>query len=286
MSNVFIPTNAVRLDTDQSKQQIRLGIQGFPNTGKTWAALTFPNPIVLNLDRGLGAHQGREDVHEIPFYKQEVGGRRDEVKDKLIVWLDTVATKFTNEQTLIIDSCSAIEQAYHAWFRKNEANLALGENGSFNKFIQWSLKESFFGEIFSTLKVLKCDIIFITHEAEMRDKPSTPGQLGQYTGKIRPLMTGKVTDTMCKDFTDWFRMICASKPADFTKLDPIKIQHDWKLSIPEFKAMCDTFPNDTLYYWQTLGDDIFDAKVSSLVDFPKYLPANYSSFKQYMRKNK
>ena len=286
MSNIFIPSNAVRLDTDMSKQQIRLGIQGFPNSGKTWAALTFPNPIVLNLDRGLGAHQGRSDVVEIPFYKQEVGGKREEVKEKLIIWLDNVATKFTNEQTLIIDSCSAIEQGYHAWYRKNEAALAAGEDGKFNKFIQWSLKESFFGEIFSTIKVLKCDVVFITHESEMRDRPSSPGQLGQYSGKIRPLMTGKVTDTMCKDFTDWFRMLSCSKPTDFTKLDPIKTKHDWNMTVAEFKDMCDTYPRDTIYYWQLSGDDIFDAKVSSLVDFPKYLPANYNSFKQYMRKNK
>ena len=62
MAEQYIPKGAVSLNTITVKPQIRLGLQGYSGTGKTWAALTFPNPIVLNLDRGLGAHTGRSDV--------------------------------------------------------------------------------------------------------------------------------------------------------------------------------------------------------------------------------
>jgi hypothetical protein len=282
MSNIYIPPNCTTLDKSTTKSQIRLGIQGYPGSGKTFAALTFPNPIVLNLDRGLGSHTGRADVIEIPLYS----GDKTTIKDRIIQWLDSEAGKLTSEQTLVIDSCTAIETSYHIWFKKNELNLALGRGGRINEFIEWQLKETYFNEIFSTLKTLKCDVVLLTHESEKRDKPTTAGQPGEYTGKIRPVMTGKVADIMNKDFTDWYRQMSAQKPTDYTTIKPESLVIWGMKSVQEFKEMCDTFIGGTIYYWQTQGDNIFDAKASSMVNPPRYVPANFSSITKYQRKNK
>ena len=87
MSNIYIPPSCRTLSEDTAKQQIRLGIQGFPGSGKDWSILGtpdgkqkgFPNPIVLNLDRGLGAHSQCTNIYEVPLYKMF---KRTEQKDE------------------------------------------------------------------------------------------------------------------------------------------------------------------------------------------------------------
>ena len=63
----YIPPHSSPL-ADMSFSQIRLGIQGAPGTGKTYAAVSFPNPIVLDLDNKLGAHKTRKDILVLPFH--------------------------------------------------------------------------------------------------------------------------------------------------------------------------------------------------------------------------
>lgn len=278
--SIYTPPNCFPLSSNKIKQQIRLGIQGFPGSGKTFASLTFPNPIVLNLDRGLAAHQHRDDVLEVALYS----GDKTTIKDRIVAWLDTEAVKLSPEQTLVIDSCTAIESSYHVWFKKNEMNLAISSTGKVNDFIEWQLKEKYFNEIFTTLKTLKCDVVWLTHESEKRDKPTTVGQPGEYTGKIRPVMTGKVADIMNKDFTDWFRQLSAQKPTDFKSVSEEGLKAWGMKTIDEFKSMCDMFPGSVLYYWQTQGDNVFDAKSGSMTNPPKFIPADFSSFSKYMRK--
>jgi hypothetical protein len=281
---IYMPPNCRTLDTVSAKQQVRLGIQGFPGVGKTWAALTFPNPIVLNLDRGLGAHQGRKDVIEIPFYEKAMSGGKTELKDKLLAWIEKEGPKLEAEQTLIIDGLSSIEISYHAWFAVNQ-HLFLTKQGKVDDFAEYQVKKKYLGEIFDlAIKSFRCDIILISHEAERADKPTTIGQPGEYTGKIRPLLTGAYGDTIVKDFTDWFRQHAAEKPRDFAAITPEALAAWGMKTTAEFKAMCDTFPRNTIYYWQCDGDNRFDGKAGSLVGFPKFIPANYQSFQKYMRK--
>lgn len=281
--SIYIPPNCNSLDKIVGRQQIRLGIQGFPGSGKTWAAMTFRNPIVLNLDRGLGAHQGRPDIIEIPFYKPELSGKRGELKDKLVLWLEKEGPKISEEQTLVIDGLSATEVAYHQWFSANESSLAITKEGTYNKFIEWQIKEKYYPELGYLFKSFKCDVILLAHEAERPDKSTTPGQPGSYTGKIRPILTGKAGDQLIRDYTDWFRQSCSDKPTDFSGIKPESLAN-WGMTLDEFKKMCATFTGTTIYFWQTQGDDKFDAKASSLVKSPKFIPANWESFSKYMRK--
>lgn len=284
MSDIYIPPNCRTLADPSAIQQIRVGIQGFPGVGKTWAALTFPNPIVLNLDRGLGAHQGRSDVLEIPFYEAKFSGGKLELKDRLVAWLDREGPKLSNSQTLIFDSLSCLQTSYHLWFDANRMSF-LTKAGKVDEFAEFQVKNKYMGEIFDNLfKSFKCNIVLLCHESERADKPTTVGQPGEYTGKIRPLLTGAYGDTIVKDFTDWFRQHAGEKPKDYSALTPETLAN-WGLKTKEeFRAMCDSFPRNTIYYWETDSNNRSDGKAGSLVGFPKFIPANYQSFSKYMRK--
>lgn len=286
-TDIYVPPNCRTLAADTAKQQVRIGLQGFGGTGKNWSTLGspdkkqvgFPNCIVLNLDRGLGAHQGCEHILEIPFYLESFGGRIPERKDKLTEWLYKEGTKLKPAQTLIVDSLSKLDQLYHAWFKANENAIALGKNGKYNDFAEYQEKNKWFGEIHNIFGSLQCDIILLAHETEKADKPTTIGQPGMYTGKIRPILTGQFGDTIIKEYTDWFRQLCGTK----TQEPKEGTLQAFGMTKQEFMVMQESFVGDTIYYWQTKGDDLFNAKASSLINPPTYIPATFSAFTKYRR---
>jgi hypothetical protein len=278
-TNIYIPPNSLTLDKAPLAQR-RVGIQGFPGTGKTWSALTFPNPIVINIDRGLGAHHGRKDVIELPFYDKEFCKKiypayPDRLKEVVLTWLNTYAHKLTKDQTLIFDGLTAIDSAYHTDWKKYPA-YSKG-SGKVDDWAEWGLKLAYFGELCDVFYSLNCNVVFISHESEKKDKS------GEYTGKIRPLMQGSFVDKIVGKFTDWFRQLSADKPKDWATVNADNIKSNWGMSVSEFKAMCDTYPRNTIYYWQLEGDSSFDGKCSSLVNFPRFIPSNYASFSKYLR---
>lgn len=282
MSDLYIPAGCQYLSDIKEIPQIRLGIQGYGGTGKTWAALTFPNCIVANLDRGLGAHVGRNDIIEIPFYNPDFCKKVDpnytpiRKKDVLLKWLTEHGMKLKPHQTLVWDGNTPTQAAYHVWYEANKMKF-LTRDGKINEFAEWNQKVAYYSELFDILKILPCHVVFICHEVDKKEKT------GGYAGKVRPLLTGQMGDEMTTHFTDWFRQLSGSKPANYDTISEDTLR-TWRLSKSEFKAMCDTFQGETVYYWQTVGDDIFDAKASSLINPPRFIPANYTSYEKYRRK--
>jgi len=277
---MYLPPNCHTLDK-VLEPQVRLGIQGFPGVGKTWAALTFPNPIVFNLDKGLGAHFGNKQIAEIPIYEDDycktiypayknIGDKKSVIE----IWFEKIAPKLEDDQTLIFDGGTGLQRIYHKWW---ESNPVLTKQGKVDDFAEWRLKINFIGSILEVAKTLKCNFVYICHEAEKKDKD------GLYSGKIRPLLTGQFCDEIVSHFTDWFRAHATKKPVDFAQVKNETLKNFGCKSIIEFKSICDDFKNDTVYYWQTESDDICDCKASSLVDFPRYIPANYRAFLKYSK---
>jgi hypothetical protein len=278
---MYIPQGAVSLDKIPSISQIRMGIQGFPGTGKTYGSLTFPNPIVFNLDRGLGAHYGRADVIEVPAWNEEYlktinpkYKAREDLKDTIQIWVEKEAKKLEAEQTLVFDGGTALQSAYNAWISENRP---VTKSGEFDEYAPWRLKIAYFEEIMETFKILKCHVIYLCHESEKADKG------GIYSGKIRPLLTGQFQDQLASHFTDWFRQHSTEKIL-MEKVDE-KILKAWGMTNPkEFISMQNEFPGNTIYFWQTEGDSIFDAKRSSLKPTaPKFIQSNFPSFMKYMK---
>lgn len=276
---MYIPAGCNTLDK-ASDPQIRLGIQGFGGTGKTWSATTFNNLIALNIDRGLGAHRGRNDIVEVPIWDMTYcrtlipSCHPQDIKEVIMKWLDVHGRKLEADQTLLVDGNTGLQNAYHKWYAYNPV---MTKQGKIDDFGEWRLKLVWFGEIFEMFKQLKCHVIYLCHETDKKDKS------GDYTGKIRPLLRGQMGDEIMGHFTDWFRQHSASKPKDFNTVDGAALAKWGMKSVQEFKAMCDTFPRDTIYFWQLESDDYFDGKCSSLINFPRFIPANYESFKKFQR---
>jgi len=250
-------------------QQIRLGLQGYAGTGKTWSATTFPNPVFLNLDRGLGAHTGHEGIIEIPIWAELQ--KREAVER----FLDGEALKLTPHQTLIVDGSTGLQNAFIEWYNRNKVYTKQGKE---DDFAPWRLKVEFFSKLCERFKSLKCHVVYICHETPAKEKDGT------YNGKLRPLMTGQFGDEIIGHFTDWYRCHSSDKPKDVNTVTPDALAKWGYSSIKEFQEMCNSFPRNTLYYWQTESDDFFDGKCSSLINFPRYIPASFTSFQKYMRK--
>jgi len=270
---IYIPPNCQRLSDTIQSPQIRLAIQGFGGTGKTHSALTFPNPIVLNLDRGLGAHAGREDVIEVPFYNGKFCKNQSEIKDKLLQWMETEAKKLTAEQTLVIDSNTQVQNAYHAWYNDNRMNFVT-DKGKEDGFAEWKIKKQYFGELLESLKGLQCNVIYICHETE--------ASIGKHSGKLRPLLTGQFCDELLTYFTDFVRQQVTDKPKDGSVIEPEALRQ-WNMTREQFKDVCSEYPRGSIYYWQLESDSIFDGKCSSLVNYPRFIPANFEYFNKYRR---
>lgn len=282
--NIYIPSHSRTL-AEVYSQQVRLGIQGFPKTGKTYAALTFKNPVVMDLDRGLGAYEGRADIIQVPFYDLDFCRKYDpqyhpsKLKDVLIKWLETEGRKLTDQQTLIIDGNTGLQNAYHRWFKVNEA-MYLTKSGAVNEYSEWTVKRTYFAEFMEALKLLKCDVVYLCHEVDQKDKNGPQGP--SYSGKIRPLLTGSFGDELASYFTDWFRQHAENKPNYnvWTDEDTKK----WGMDKVAHKAWTDKFPRNTMYYWQTESDSIFDGASTTLSGHPRFIPATSETFFKYKKK--
>jgi AAA domain len=286
-TELYKPKGSVFL-SESLDNQVRLGIQGAPFSGKTTAALTFPNPVILTYDRKISAHLHRDDVPLVPFYnpafidtivKRPGTMAPPERKDALIKWLETEGLKLSHEQTLLVDGLTGIEDSFHLWFKYNETELATSKKGEYNKFVQWDLKKAYFTELWNAFKAINCDVVMISHEQDDRNKD------GSYNGKIKPLLTGQAADKMGGNFTDWVRQIVISKPKTSEEIEKVCSKYNTdKATVTEW---CNATPPSygSIHLWQTQGDDIMDGGCSSLINTPKFILATYDTFVKY-KKNK
>lgn len=278
---IYTPPGALTLDKLTEVPQRRIAVQGFGGTGKTFSALTFPNPIVMNFDRGLGAHYGRADVIDVPFYNEafcktvlpSYNPSKGMMTEVILKWMYTYAMRLGPEQTLIVDSNSQIQNAYHRWYEANKMQF-MTDKGKVDGFVEYRQKIVFYTEFLELLKAVPCHVFFIAHETE--------ASTGKHSGKIRPLLSGQLGDELMSYFSDYFRQQAADKP-DVDKMDDASLLN-WGMTKAEMKVVCASFPRKTIYFWQTEGDNNFDGKCSSLVNYPRFLPANFQSFEKYRRK--
>ena len=281
--SVYIPEGGITLDK-MEVPQFRLLLQGPFGEGKTYAAATFPWPIFLSLDRGLGALIGDPNIVEMPFYDvkflKEIckvnwkPGESPNKKDAILSWLQTNARKIPSKRTLILDNLTGMDTAFELEQSKYPFYTSAGKE---DKYVFWRLKNEWFGEIFDILKSLDCHVVVICHEQLERNSQ------GDYTGKNRPLLTGQFADKVGTHVTDLFRQHCGDKKP-IEKIDD-KILSNWGFKTKdEYLEMQKQFVGNSIYFWQTEGDDIFNAKASSLVNAPRFIPANYNSLLKWMRK--
>jgi len=279
-TQLYKPPGSQTLDQITIQPQVRLMLQGMPGSGKTWSSLTFPDPIVINLDRGLGAHTGRTDVTEVPFYNpsfvDSIYPRTHKTappnkRDALLKWLGTEAHKLSAQQTLVLDGSTGIQNAFETEY----ALAPVMSKGVPDNFAPWRLKIEYFGEIMELLKSLQCHVVYIIHETPDRDSK------GELNGLVRPLMSGQFADQLASHFTDSFRCVVHTPPTKETEQKAMEfygitqtVLQDW------YKRM----PKQAWYMWQSISDEKAFCKTSTLIGAPKFIPAVYDMFSVYRRK--
>ncbi len=245
---MYIPKDSRNLK-DQKITKIRLGIQGEPGSGKTTAALTFPNPVVVNFDDGLHGQLGK-DIIEIPFWdhewvvrygfppsKPDKSGHPNR-KGAILKWLKTEGMLLQSDQTLILDSWTSIQDAFD--IEQVLFPRITKETGEVDDRDFWAKKIDFNDELVSYIRGVKCNVVVIFHETHTRD-PKT----GALLRKIEPLMQGSFTKKLKVHFPNFFRQVSESvKSADGKQ---IKTEWYWQIkSSDEFEAKCHYVIPDTL----------------------------------------
>lgn len=229
---------------------VRLLLQGFGGTGKTSAALTFPNPVVLDIDNNLGGHRHRADVTVIPFwdeswateYKKQYKIPALQKHELIFHWIKNEGKKLTEDQTLVGDSWTNLQNWFDTVVGAQKFYTAKGGEDGFQF---WKLKKAFSLQVCEELKTLRCNQVWNCHETVERDDE------GKITGKVKPLMQGAFSDELSTHFTDYYRQLVKEN-------DKKEIQ----------------------YLWQVRGDNKCNCKCTSIKLKPTDItfPANYSSF--------
>lgn len=229
--------------------QIRLALMGQSKTGKTWSALTFPNPVVIDLDNNLSAHTHRTDVQVLPFWdtswikKWYKGIEKYPAAPAILQWLTTEALKLENDQTLFLDSWTTLQDAFDADYEQHPLTTKTGAKDDFGI---WSMKIDYSKEICTLFKSLKCHVVVALHEQDTKDAT------GQYVGKIEPLMQGKFQKMLGLYFTDFFRCITKEKKEDKTDVKKV---------------------TGTEYLWQTASSN--DCNLGGRFKLPMFCEAHY-----------
>lgn len=280
---VYIPPNCITLDSPDYLSQLRIGIQGPGGSGKTFGAVTFPNPIVGSYDKGLISHVGRKDIIEAKFYEDAFVDKivsRAQLeppnrKEALSKWLQTEGQKITKNQTFILDANNGVQAAYHLWYKFNPK---ISKSGAEDKFTEWRWKVEYYSELMLLLRSLKCSVFMLFHESPDRDSN------GNLTGQVRPLLTGQFADELVSHFTDYFRSVVVPKPTVETMA---KFKEHFSLDDKMAKEWIDSTPANvkSIYLWQLQSDNVAQCK-TSLVGAPKYIPQGYRYFEQHRNKPK
>lgn len=248
-----IPGAQKMSDLDISK--IMLGLMSRSGEGKTFSGLTFPNPVVGDIDDNLQAHKHRTDVQRLNFndpewiytwYKYNKNTIKFPIRDALLFWIRTEGLKLHSDQTFLLDSWTTLHDAF-------DQQIALepvrSKDGSINDYAPWDAKIDYSRDVLLALKALKCHVVVTFHEQEQKDAS------GKLIGKIEPLMQGKFVKKLGIYFSDFFRCVSESVYADDKKT-----------------------LKSTKYMWQTKSSSEVALK-SRMVDCPMFIEPHFKSFK-------
>lgn len=264
---MFIPQDVISLDKKPFVQK-RVAIQGWGGTGKTTAALTFPNPLVLDIDNSVNeanatcAGKELKDIHVVPFYDGKFVGdknRRDFIKN----WIEANVRKLEPDQTVILDSWTALQDEFDkAW------KPVYTKRGELDEFAFWEAKQDYAREILTFFRQAPCDVVVIFHEVIETDDKGRP------TGKATPLMQGKFVNKLSGYFTDWFRAIGVDRRSDANFVKALNLTPEqWQ----KFLAMPTPVASSTIYLWQTTTGNVANCK-TKLLGLPTFVPARYNVF--------
>lgn len=262
--NLYTPPIATtEIDTYKN---VFLGIQGEAGTGKTASSLTFPNPILALLEKpDLEGIMSLPHLKEmavppiLPFYKNEwldqhkfpkfnAPGSNEYKHDpagSFKTWLEGTARQITNQQTLVVDNWTRLQELFD---ELNWSYKTYSKKGEEDFYVPWDRKLDFSEQVMNALVSLDCNVVVLFHEVRERDKAT-----GLITEKIQPLQKGQFIVKLKTYFPNFFRQRVRGK-----------------------RDTTGAMTEDVEYLWQTKSNDSFDAKCSK-PNLAQYVPANFKS---------
>lgn len=260
---MYTPPHTFNLKETPPPRRLMVGLLGESGTGKTHSALTFPNPVVLDIDGKLSAEFGKVqaqvlaiandkfciEVLKAKFHeKTGVVNKRDILK----AWIRDEAPKLSVEQTLVFDSWSMYQTHFD---RQTRLEPAYTNKGEINPFEFWTRKIEYSEELLVMMQGLSCNVIVTFHELKVRDDNT-----GELLDKIAPLQQGKFVARIPSFFDEFYRCLVI----------PDKDRHG-KPIIIEGK----TLTEKRNFFWQIKQDGAFNAK-SRMSRVETFIPAHYS----------
>jgi len=239
---MFIPKEAIQ--TEPRAKEI-IALLGAPASGKTTACLTFPNRIWLDFDHKLPAGEVSIPFWDATFCDKIARRFSDKCpanqRDAFKKWLTENYSKFTGEQTVILDSYTNMQAAFNQQERLENDMIADEKKSGFTF---WGNKMRFSEEISNFIKSMRCRVVVIFHERLERDNE------GEITGKISPVLDGRYKDEILKDFTDVWRQICF----------PYKKDERGNFVIVNGKKVV-----EEQWVWQLMSDDAFNCNMNPIL---------------------
>ena len=182
---------------DFSDKKFSMIIYGSPGVGKTTLALSAPDPILLDFDRGISrvAAPHRKDTSVCSSYKE--------------VLADINSPEMKNYQTVVIDTGGSFVTFLKDW-AMNEKGAKL-KNGEFNGLKGFGFVKSEWNSFTEDVKTrLNKNIIYVFHSNESADKDGNPIQRLVCEGSVRNTVW-----TPC-DFGGYVQMIGDQRVICFT----------------------------------------------------------------------
>lgn len=274
---MYIPEHSENLAKlpEGKKAQMRILLQGAPGTGKTYAAMTFPNIVTLDFDNKMNAHVGKNIVR-IPFFDADFVAsklkfsnglkRQPNRKDALKYWLSEHGPKLSPDQTLVLDSWTKVQDAYT--YQHTEVDKFISKkDGEEDTWAFWRILVQYCTEIFNALAALPCNyVVIICHEQAQRDPKS-----GQLIAKIEPLQTGQFCAKMSSYVTDTWRQ-CV-----FDRIDK-----DGKPIYKKNAEGKDTKEKEVEWYWQLRSSGEVNLNCSLSREIPMFIPASFQELQKYI----
>jgi hypothetical protein len=196
-----VPDFGVR-EKDKSSAGQFIIILGPPFAGKTTAIRTFPNAVFMNLDNKVPV--GTKCIpFDDPAFCDRYAKRESPLlppnrRDAVLMWLYQNVGRLPTDWTLVLDSFSALSDAFHL---QAETVEDIGTSQAGNKALLkvFGAKLSYLEAVFTLLKIAPCRVIVTAHtQPEYNEK-------GEPTGGVKPFCTGSFSDKICTYATDVLR---------------------------------------------------------------------------------
>lgn len=258
IANIYMPEGTVNTSQTRASRTKRLLLVGAAGSGKSWSAVTFPNPFILDYDNNLQHDYFRDlAMPTIPCY--DVSATREiKIKERKVIdprewiiqWLAVEGKKFSEQQTIILDSLTGLSDIVRILYEKE---VPTSKSGHDDKYWFWRMWAAYFRELFSAVRDLPCNVVVIMHENEMRDSETNR------VTSVKPLIQGQeFSPRIPSFFTDVYRQIAIPKE------NLMQLKPGMKSAIT--------------YWWQIKSDRKFDAARTTIITDNVLVPATYKSF--------